>query len=290
MGPVTPATTGSAQAPRAGLEGAGSEREPSSSDAQAGAGGRTDFSSIPFPLRNAGQSLASRRGSATSRHSAAAFNLKRRAEQTLSQQEEGAPAAASAQTLLSPPLRPRPPMGHMSWPHSCGDHTATAPPSAAPAVPSCCRILLETLGIRNKRARLAGDRAVLPGDPAGVRLGWTGTCPLRHLSAECHLCSPVQPRDKHGEPVPQNGGLQQGQVPLAASSAANTLQRRGCCRQLDGSFLPQPGAGVPHRDTSPGGGFLHPGQLQGGTLPCTLRAAVALGSFTAERLIFSPLG
>lgn len=181
-GPVTPAAPGSAQAPRAGAEGAGSEPEPSSGDAQAGGGGETDFSSIPFPLRNASRPLASRRGSATSRHSTVAFNVKGRAEQTLSQQEEGAPAAATAQTLLSP-LHPRPPMGHMSWPCSGRDHAAAAPLSAAPAAPSCPCILLETLWAQGTRARLAGDRAVLPGDLADVRLGRTGASPLHPLSA-----------------------------------------------------------------------------------------------------------
>lgn len=185
-GPVTPAAPGWAQAPRAGAEGAGSEPEPSSGDTQAGGGGETDFSSIPFPLRNASWPLASRRGSATSRHSAVAFNLKGRAEQTLSQQEEGAPAAATAQTLLSP-LHPCPPMGHMSWPCSGRDHAATAPLSAAPAALSCPRIPLETLWAQGTHARLAGDRAVLPGDLAGVRLGRTGACQLHPLSAEHHL-------------------------------------------------------------------------------------------------------
>ena len=72
--------------------------------------------------------------------------------------------------------------------------------------------------------------------------------------------------------------------------AADTPRCHGCRQQLDGSFLPQPGAGFPHQDRSPGAVCSLPAGCRVGHFPCTLQAAPALGLFIAEGLLFSPSG
>lgn len=176
MGPVPPAAPGSAQAPVAEAEGGGCGLEQASSDAQQ----RGQISAASLAQRWSGPGIAARLSHFPARCGHFQPQRLSRAD-TESAGGRGSSCCQCTNSTLAPP-----PM----FPHGTRVLAALRQGplchSSSVSSHSCSLVSLcpsgNSLGTRNKCARLAGNRA-------GVRLGWTGACLLCPLSTECHLCT-----------------------------------------------------------------------------------------------------